>query len=108
MAQTATRLISGSIMTSSTLTYYTAPSGAKTVIKKLVIVNTTAASINATIYLVPGGSAGTSNTITAARVIAAAESWSCPEAENMVLETSGTIQALGSGLTILSSGIEIT
>ena len=108
MAQTATRLIAGSALTGSVATYYAVPTGSKTVIKKLPIVNTTAGSINVTIYLVPSGTAGATNTITSARTITAGETWSCPDAENMVLESGGSIQALGDGLTIMASGIVIT
>jgi len=109
MAQIAKRLISGSTLTGSAATYYTAPDATTTVIKKLPIVNTTGSPVNCTIYLVPlAGSAAGTNTITSSRSIAAGETWSCPDAENMVLEAGGFISALGTGLTIMAAGIEIT
>ena len=108
MAQTAKRLINGAVMTGSNVTYYASPTGTTTVIKKLPIVNTTAGAVNVTIYLVPSGSAGVANTITSAKSVAAGETWSCPDAENMVLEAGGSIQGLGNGLTIMCSGITIT
>lgn len=108
MAQTAKRLISGSQLTGSAATYYTTPAATSTVIKKLVLINTTAAPVACTIYLIPsGGSAGVTNSVTVARSIGANESWSCPEAENMVLPTGGFLQALGLNVTIMASGIEI-
>lgn len=109
MAQTPKRIISGSILTGSAATYYTTPTGAKCVIKKLVFINTTAGSVSITVYLVPlAGTAGSSNTLTIARSLAANETWSCPDAENMVLEAGGFIDALGTGVTIMASAIEIT
>lgn len=109
MAQTAKRLIAGSTLTGSAATYYTAPVGTNTVIKKLSLINTTAAPIAATVYLIAsGGTAASTNTITSAKVIASNETWSSPDCENQVLPPQGFIQALGSGLTIIASGIEIT
>ena len=109
MAQTAKRLISGSQLTGSAATYYTAPANTTTIIKKLVLVNTTAGAVACTIYLIPsGGSAGATNTLTISRSIGINESWSCPEAENMVLAAGGFIQSLGLNVTIMASGIEVT
>ena len=109
MAQTPKRIISGSQLTGSAATYYTAPANTSTVIKKLVLINTTAGAVACTIYLIPsGGSAGATNTLTISRSIGINETWSCPDAENMVLPTGGFIQALGLNVTIMASGIEIT
>lgn len=109
MATTPKRIISGSTMTGSAVTYYTSPDSTKTVVKKISIINTTGGAVNATIYLVPsGGTAGTSNTITSAKSVAAGETWSCPDVENQVLEAGGFIQALGNGLTIIGSGMQVT
>lgn len=109
MAQTAKRLIAGSALTGSAATYYTAPTGTTTVIKKLSLINTTGSPIAATVYLVAsGGTAAATNTITSSKVIASNETWSSPECENQVLPAGGFIQALGNGLTIIASGIEIT
>jgi len=109
MAQTAKRIISGSALTGSAATYYTAATGMTTVIKKLVFCNTTAGTVNVTVYLIPsGGTAGTTNTLTTSKSLVSNETWSCPDAENMVLEQGGFIQALGDGVTIMGSGIEVT
>ena len=108
MAQTPKRLISGSQLTGSAATYYTTPAATSTIIKKLVLINTTGAAVACTVYLIPsGGSAGVTNNVTIARSVAPNESWSCAEAENMVLPTGGFIQALGLSVTIMCSGIEI-
>lgn len=108
MAQTAKRLISGSQLTGSAATYYTTPAATTTIIKKLIFCNTTAGAVTVTVYLVPsGGTAGVTNEITAVHSVAVNETWSCPEAENMVLPTGGFIQALGLSVTIMASGIEI-
>lgn len=108
MTQTAKRIISGSTLTGSAVTYYTAPAATTTVIKKLLLVNTTGGALACTVYLVPsGGTAGTTNTITSAYSVAAGQSYAVPEAENMVLAPAGFIQAFGSGVTILAAGIEI-
>ena len=95
-------------MTGSAATYYTAPSSKTTVIKKLAFCNTTAGTVNVTLYLIAsGGSAAAATTLEIARPVIANETWSCPDAENMVLEEGGRIQALGLGVTLMSSGIEI-
>ena len=109
MAQAPKRIIQGATLTGSAATYYTVAPNTTTVIKKLPIVNTTAGAVNCTIYLIPnGGTAGSTNTITSARSIAAGETWSCPDAENMVMTAGGQIQALGVGLTIMGSAVEFT
>jgi hypothetical protein len=109
MAQVAKRLIEGSVLTGSAVTYYTPPTDTKTIIKKLPLINTTGGAVNVTIYLISsGGSAAAANTLTYSKSVAAGETWSCTEAENMVLESGGILQALGNGVTIMASGIEIS
>lgn len=106
MTTTAKRIIPGSVLTGSASTYYTAPS--KAVVKSLTITNTTAAAVTATVYVVPlAGTAGASNCAINARPIAANETYNCPELVNQVIETGGMIQAFGSGMTIMASGVEI-
>jgi len=109
MAQAPKRIIEGATLTGSAATYYTVPANTTTVIKKLPIINTTAGAVNCTIYLIPSsGTAGSTNTITSARSIGPGETWSCPDAENMVMTAGGQIQALGVGLTIMGSGVEFS
>lgn len=111
MAVTPKRLISGSQLTTSAATYYTATS-VKARIDALVLTNTSAGAVTATVHLVPsGGSAGASNCILSARSLAAGESYVVPGALGQWLESGGTIQALASSataITIVASGVEST
>jgi hypothetical protein len=76
------------------------PALTKRVIKSAALVNTTAAPIPATVYLVPAGVAvGAANTLISARPIAAGETYPCPELVSQGLGPGGTVQALGPGLT---------
>ena len=111
MAVTPKRLISGSQLTTSAATYYTA-SAVKARIDNLTLTNTTGAAATATVHLVPsGGSAGVTNCILSARSIAAGESYPVPGAIAQWLDIGGTIQALsstGAAITIVASGVEST
>lgn len=112
MAVNAKRLVSGSQLTASAATYYTAPASTKAVIKAASITNTTASPATATVYLVPSGdTAGATNEVIAAKSIAPGETYNCPELVNQVIEAAGTLQALSgtpSALTLVVSGSEIT
>ena len=56
--------IAQAAMTTSYVTVYTVPDNTKTYVKDIDIMNTTAASINVFVSLVPdGGTAGTSNAL---------------------------------------------
>ena len=111
MAVSPKRLIAGSQLTNAAATYYTA-TGVKARIDALVLSNTTAGAVTATVYLVPsGGSAGASNCILSARSLAAGESYVVPGAIGQWLEAGGTIQALAganASITIVASGVEST
>lgn len=111
MAVTPKRLIAGSQLTTSAATYYTA-TAVKARIDALVLTNTSAGAVTATVYLVPsGGSAGASNCILSARSLAAGESYVVPGALGQWLDSGGTIQALASSatsITIVASGVEST
>lgn len=110
MARIAQRLVSGSQLTSSAATYYTAPANTKTVISACRLTNTTAGAVTATVYLVPsGGTAGATNIVLSAKSLAAGESFDVP-IDGQVLLTGGTLQALASAntsITIVASGVEI-
>lgn len=76
------------------------PTLTKRVIKSAALVNTTAAPIPATVYLVPlGAAAGAANTLISARAIAAGETYPCPELVTQGLGPGGTVQAMGAGLS---------
>lgn len=108
MSTTAKRFVPGSVMTATAATYYTAPTATKGVIKAAAIVNTSAAAVQATVHIVPAaGTVGAATTVIGGRPVAPLESYPCPELINQVLEAGDTLQALGNGLTLIVSGVEI-
>ena len=103
---TPTKLGQAAIGTSVS-TLYTVPASKRALLKEFSIANTTAASINARVFLVPsGGSAGTSNAFI----------YDMPVAANNALQYNGVqvinagdtiqVQASAVGLTISASGAE--
>lgn len=107
---TPKRLVEGSQLTGSAVTYYTAPAKTKTILKKLTLTNTSAGAVTATVYLIPsGGTAGDANTLKKAVSIAAGATYDCAEAVNHVLEPGDFLQALasaGTAVTLMASGVE--
>jgi hypothetical protein len=76
------------------------PASTKRIIISAVLVNTTGATVPATVNLVPsGGAAGSGNAAISARGIAAGESYLCPELIGQGLGPGGTVWGLGTGLT---------
>ena len=107
MATTAKRFVNA-VLTGASATYYTATS-VKAQIQAMTITNTTGGPVACTVYLIPsGGSPDNTNTVISAKSLAAGESYLALEAIGQYLETNGTIRALGNGLTMVSSGVEIT
>lgn len=106
------RLVSGSQLTTSAATYYTVPANTTTTISACTLTNTTAGAVTATVYLVPsGGSAGVTNCILSARVIAAGESYNVGSAIGQTMPADGTLQALAgsaTSITLVASGYEAT
>ena len=101
-------IVSGVVLTSAALTYYTAPAGTNTVIKAAKISNSTAAAVQATTHIVKtGGSAGADTTFTPGRMVAPMEAYLCPELVGHIIESGSMLQALGNGLTLHVSGVEI-
>jgi hypothetical protein len=111
MAVQAKRLVSGSLLTGSAATYYTA-SNVTTRIDKMTATNTDTSARTITVYLVPNaGTAGDSNIIIDAKSILPGETYTCPEGVGHVVQNGGTIQALASTagvVSFMSSGVEIT
>lgn len=108
MANTAKRLVSGSVLTAVAATYYTTPASTRVIIRRMVLYNSTAAAVACAVNLVPsGGAAAVANRVKAP-TLAAGESLTITEAEGQVLEEGGTIQALGLGVTLMASGVEVT
>ena len=105
-------LIAGSQLTATAATYYTAPANTKAIIQNMTLTNTTANAVTATVHVISTGATETaSNMIISARVIAANESYTCPEAIGKVILATGTIRALAgsaTAITIESSGVEVT
>lgn len=96
-------------LTTSPTTYYTVPASTKTMVKQIVLVNTSAAQATASVYFVPsGGSAGNSNLIVPAVTVA-------PNQMQIVdlgqaLSTGDFISAsasAGTSITIHASGFEV-
>lgn len=72
----------------------------KRVFTAAALINTTAAAVSASVYLVPaGGAAGAATCLISARAIGPGETYFCPELINQGLNPGGTVQALGLGLT---------
>lgn len=111
MAVNRKRLIDGSQLTTSAVTYYTAPANTTTQITVLALTNTTAGALTADVYLIPsGGSATDSNRVLSARSLAANETYIVTGAIGQVLAPAGFIQAkasAGTSINIVASGIEI-
>lgn len=112
MTTTNKSLAAGSQLTTSAVTYYTAPANTRTRITACTLTNTTAGAITATLHVVPvGATESASNMVISAKSIGANETYNCPEAIGKVLEATGTIRALasaGTSISIQASGVEIT
>ena len=111
MAYTAKSFVDGVNLTTAAVTYYTAPVATKSLIKKATFCNDNTFAVTVTINLVPSGStAAYGNQITKTKVLSAAETWSCPDIENHVLEAGGFISMLASvtaKVGVRISGFEI-
>lgn len=111
MAYVPKRLVSGSQLTTSAVSYYDA-TNKKARIDSLVLTNTTGVAATATVHLVPsGGSAAATNCILSAKSINAGDSYVVPGAIGQWLEAGGSIQALsgtGAAITLVASGVEFT
>jgi hypothetical protein len=92
-------------------TQYTA-TGARAIIDKFTVTNTTAGNVSISVNLVSaGGAAGAANLITDTRTVAPDETYTCPELVGHVLDAGGFISTLASAatsLTIRCSGREIS
>ena len=105
-------IVNGVNLTAAAVTYYTAGSGIRVVIKKATFVNDHTAAITVTINLVPsGGSATYANALIKTHSIAAGDTWTCYEMENHMLEAGGFISMLASTTAKIGcriSGYEVT
>lgn len=112
MTVRAQRLVPGSQLTTSTATYYTAPTGTTAVLKRAVFSNTTASPVTIRANVVTlAGSASASNQVINDRTVAPGESYISPELAGIVLGAGDFLQALASAntsITLVVSGIQIT
>lgn len=96
-------------ITTNYVTVYTVPANTSTFVKDINICNTTAASINIYVSLVPSaGTAGTSNALFYANVLPA--NTTMQWGGSQVMEAGATLQVKASavGCTITASGGEAT
>lgn len=111
MTATGTRLVSGSQLTNSIATYYTA-TNLSARIDKCVVLNTTGGAVTFDLHLVPlSGSAGVTNQLIDGQSVGAGQSYTCPEVVGQWILAGGTIQAVASAsasLTLMVSGLEVT
>lgn|SRR3990167_6790316 len=109
---TPQKLIAGAQLAVTAGTHYTAPANTKAIIKNMTLTNTTANAVTATVHVISTGATETAaNMIISARVIAAGETYNCPEAVGKVILATGTIRALAGSATSISiqaDGLEIT
>jgi len=105
-------LIAPKQLENSQTTQYTTPTGAKAIIDKATVTNTSAGNVTVSVNLVTvSTSASASNLIVDARVIAPNETYTLPELIGQVLQTGDFISTLcdtATAATIRVSGREIT
>ena len=79
---TPKKLFAPAQLTAAAAVYYTVPTNARCIIKKLTFTNpvSSAAARQVTVYLVPnGGAANDADTITSQKVVAIGQTWECFE-----------------------------
>lgn len=83
------------------------PVSTKRVIRAATLCNSTAAPVTVSVYLVPSpGAPDATNIQISNRVLAAGESYPCPELVNQGLNAGGSVQALGAGVTFKYSATD--
>lgn len=110
MAQTISVLISPQFLPTSAMSLYSSPIATKTRIDKATATNTTAASLDLTVYIVPSGqSPADSNKVIDSMPIAAHTAYDIKELQDHVLLSGYSIQAYSSvsGMTFAVSGVQL-
>ena len=106
---TPKRLTNPTVLTTSYVTQYAAPSATTTIVKQLIISNPTGTAATVNVSIVPsGGSASTSNNILGGLTVSANSTLVFDLSQ--VLATGDFISALasaGSTLNIVVSGVEV-
>lgn len=103
------KLFQPALLTAALATYYISPDrpGVKTLVKKLVFLNTAASVENITAYCVPkGGTAGDANMIVRAESLASGQRFEVYEFENQAMREGDFLQAICS--TVNCVNIEAT
>lgn len=98
--------LADAVLTASAVTYYTAPTATKAIIKAATLCNNSGGAVNVTLTLNPR-TGGTARTLIDNRSIADQETYLCPELINQVVEAGGVIQAQGLNVELMISGVEI-
>lgn len=103
MAITQKRLGGPTQLTASSAIYYTVPSAIKTIVKQIILANTTASAKTVTVRLYTSGTENNTFDILSAVSIAANETiaFNC----SMVMESTETIKALCSSATSVNIAI---
>lgn len=98
-----------SAITTGVTTLYTTPASSRTLLKEFSIANTTAATVNARVFLVPSaGSAGTGNAFLYDMPVPANDTLQYNGVQVMNAGDTIQVQAASAGLTITASGAEAT
>lgn len=94
-------------ITTGVTTLYTVPASTRTLVKEMNISNTTAASINVRVFLVPSaGTAGTTNAFLYDVAVPPNNSLQYNGIQVMNASETIQVQAAATGLTITASGAE--
>ena len=94
-------------ITTGVTTLYTVPASTRTLVKEMNISNTTAASINVRVFLVPSaGTAGTTNAFLYDIAVPPNNSLQYNGIQVMNASETIQVQAAATGLTITASGAE--
>lgn len=97
----------GTLTAAPTVQGTVVPDLTKRIMRAAALVNTTAAAISATVFMVPpGGAPDAAHTLISARPIAPGETYPCPELVNQGLNAGGSVQAQGVGLTFKYTATE--
>lgn len=108
MAVTPARLVSGSQLTTSAVSYYTS-TNAMTRIDACALTNTSGGTVTVTVHLVPSGdTAGSGNCVMKARSLTSGQTVLVSGAIGQWIDTNGSLQALassGGAITLVASGV---
>lgn len=111
MTTIAKCLLEAKYAENSQTTQYTAPSGTRVIVDKIVAYNGTAGSVALTVNVVASGGSPSSANVLMSKTIAAGEAYSFPEVAANVLNPGDFISTLAgsaSSIVIRVSGREVT